>query len=67
MLKSNTEKSASEIVMWTEPGPSEEAGTAGVGAEGGGGIKSNVPTKGSRKARWFLQRGFDVQKDFMSF
>lgn len=37
VLKSDTEKSASEIVMWTEPGPSEGAGTAEVGAGGGGG------------------------------
>ena len=37
MLKSDTEKSASENVMWTEPDPSEGAGTAGVGAGGGGG------------------------------
>ena len=37
MLKSDMEKSASENVMWTEPGPSEGASTAGVGAGGGGG------------------------------
>ena len=37
MLKSDMEKSASENVMWAEPGPSEGASTAGVGAGGGGG------------------------------